>query len=177
MDEALLALLDKKDFDYITVKEICDKAGVNRSTFYLHYENTSELLAESVEYLIRNLRSRYGDSDLINVKNDSVDELLLFTPEYSVPYLQFIKEHKKAFTAAISQPNIFGVNNTFNKMYNLLFEPILEKFGVPQEERRYMVKFYISGIHAVITEWIKGGCTDEITHIADMIMKCVNHKH
>ena len=33
MDEALIALLEKKDFEYITVKEICDKAGVNRSTF------------------------------------------------------------------------------------------------------------------------------------------------
>ena len=40
MDEALLTLLEKKDFDFITVKEICVVANVNRSTFYLHYENT-----------------------------------------------------------------------------------------------------------------------------------------
>lgn len=33
MDEALLSLLQKKDYTYITVKEICEKAGVNRSTF------------------------------------------------------------------------------------------------------------------------------------------------
>lgn len=31
MDKAFLALLEKKDFAYITVKEICEKAGVNRS--------------------------------------------------------------------------------------------------------------------------------------------------
>ena len=36
MDKAFLALLEKKDFAYITVKEICEEAGVNRSTFYLH---------------------------------------------------------------------------------------------------------------------------------------------
>lgn len=36
MDEALLALLQKKDYEFITVKEVCEKAGVNRSTFYLH---------------------------------------------------------------------------------------------------------------------------------------------
>lgn len=40
MDEALILLLEKKDFEYITIKEICEKAGVNRSTFYIHYENT-----------------------------------------------------------------------------------------------------------------------------------------
>lgn len=38
MDMAFLQLLEKKKFDYITVKGICEKAGVNRSTFYLHYE-------------------------------------------------------------------------------------------------------------------------------------------
>ena len=48
MDEAFLELLEKKDFAYITVKEICEKAGVNRSTFYLHYENISDLLKETL---------------------------------------------------------------------------------------------------------------------------------
>ena len=42
MDEAFLALLAKKDFMYITVKEICEVAEVNRSTFYLHYETMSD---------------------------------------------------------------------------------------------------------------------------------------
>jgi AcrR family transcriptional regulator len=44
MDEALLILLERKDFAFISVKEICDKAGVNRSTFYLHYENMDDLM-------------------------------------------------------------------------------------------------------------------------------------
>ena len=50
MDEAFLALLEKKDFAYITVKEICEAAGVNRSTFYLHYETMADLLSESVSH-------------------------------------------------------------------------------------------------------------------------------
>ncbi len=48
MDEALLQLLEKKDFAFISVKEICQKAGVNRSTFYLHYETTNDLLEETI---------------------------------------------------------------------------------------------------------------------------------
>ena len=51
MDEAFLRLLEKIDISYITVKEICETAGVNRSTFYLHYETISDLLSESVNYL------------------------------------------------------------------------------------------------------------------------------
>ena len=49
MDQAFLELLEKKDFAYITVKEICHEAGVNRSTFYLHYETKDDLLKECIE--------------------------------------------------------------------------------------------------------------------------------
>ena len=52
MDEAFLTLLAKKDFEYITIKEICEVAGVNRSTFYLHYETVGDLLAESAQHII-----------------------------------------------------------------------------------------------------------------------------
>ena len=41
-DEALIYLLENKDIEYITIKEICNKAGVNRSTYYLHYENIND---------------------------------------------------------------------------------------------------------------------------------------
>lgn len=38
MDTALITLLKKKPLEYITVRELCETAGVHRSTFYLHYE-------------------------------------------------------------------------------------------------------------------------------------------
>ena len=50
-DEALIYLLEKKDAEYITIKEICTKAGVNRSTFYLHYESISDLIEETMNYI------------------------------------------------------------------------------------------------------------------------------
>ena len=52
MDLALISLLKKKSFDYITVSEICETAGVNRSTFYLHYMlNRLEIQCLSVSKL------------------------------------------------------------------------------------------------------------------------------
>lgn len=50
-DQALLDLLVKKDFEYITVKELCKKTGVNRSTFYLHYQNMNDVLDETLSLL------------------------------------------------------------------------------------------------------------------------------
>jgi AcrR family transcriptional regulator len=41
---AFLELLSTKRFEDITVSQICQKALINRSTFYFHYENKVELL-------------------------------------------------------------------------------------------------------------------------------------
>lgn len=60
MDEALLALLEKNDFEYISINEVCHLAGVNRSTFYLHYENMRDLLEESVGLMHGRFLSYFG---------------------------------------------------------------------------------------------------------------------
>ena len=57
MDEALIALLEEKDLEFITVKEICQRAGVNRSTFYLHYETIADLVNEALEQVDRRFLS------------------------------------------------------------------------------------------------------------------------
>lgn len=66
MNEALLILLEKKNYEFITVKEICKKAGVNRSTFYLHYETMDDLLTESIEYVIEKRNSRYSGQEILS---------------------------------------------------------------------------------------------------------------
>ena len=46
LKNALLALLESRHIDKISVKELCDEAGVNRSTFYRYYTLPKELLLE-----------------------------------------------------------------------------------------------------------------------------------
>ena len=84
MDKALISILEKKDFQYISVKEICHKAGVNRSTFYLHYETIIDLLEETTEYStvggqLPAMFAYYGEKqlDLSGLANrDQMDEVL-----------------------------------------------------------------------------------------------------
>ena len=104
MDEAFLALLEKKDFAYITVKEICAAAGVNRSTFYRHYETINDLLEESAGYINQQFVA-YMQHDTrsftAKIKTCPLNELYLVTPEYLTPYLSYIKEHQRLFRTAI----------------------------------------------------------------------------
>jgi AcrR family transcriptional regulator len=50
--ESLLSLLKEKSIDKITVKELCQGAELNRTTFYLHYGKPADVLAEIEDELI-----------------------------------------------------------------------------------------------------------------------------
>ena len=176
MDEALIMLLEKKDFEYITIKEICDTAGVNRSTFYLHYENTSDLLKETTRYIIDKHLSYYDiDKQRISLQFEACkrEELLFITEEYLVPYLTFIKDNQRLFRVSIKQFNSLNMDEVYNKMFKHIFNYILEHFNVPEKERVYVMKFYLTGIFAIVMEWLDNNCSDDMEMVIKVITDCV----
>ena len=180
MDEALLKLLEKKDFAYITVKEICEIAGVNRSTFYLHYETISDLLSESISYMNEQLLNYMKKDSAIfitKIRECSKDELYLVTPEYLIPYLNYIKEYKRLFRTATENAAVLDMENTYSRMFRHVFNPILDRYKVPECDRVYIMMFYIRGLMGIITIWLQNDCEDSVEHITDIIQKCVvRHK-
>ncbi|MBC1920421.1 TetR/AcrR family transcriptional regulator [Listeria booriae] len=58
---ALLTLLDEKDFKKITVTDIVTRADVNRGTFYKHYQEKEDLLNEIISDVLQNLEIAYQD--------------------------------------------------------------------------------------------------------------------
>lgn len=176
MNQALIEILNKKDFEYITIKEICEKAGVNRSTFYLHYENINELLEECIENINKNFLTYFNQSgkDFISkLKNCSNEELIFITPKYLTPYLTYIKENKIIHQVAVKHENIMNSVNKFNSLNNYVFKPIFSRFGIDEKKQKYIIKYYLSGITAIINEWIKDDCVDEISYIEELIMECI----
>lgn len=176
MDEALITLLEKKDFAFITIKEICEEAGVNRSTFYLHYENTSDLLREATQYIINKHFSYYNidQKDIIlKFENCERRELIFITHEYLTPYLTFIKENRKIFKIAIKQFQVMNMNEVYGKMFKYIFEPILERFNVPGKERPFVIKFYLTGVFAIVMEWLDNDCKEDTDFIIKLIYDCV----
>ena len=79
MNMALIEILKTKPFEFITVSEICKKAEVNRSTFYLHYENTKDLLEETIRNMMDNFVSYFvpdGKISPINFEESQKDKLV-----------------------------------------------------------------------------------------------------
>lgn len=53
MDAAMLELMKHTEFEKITVKKICETAGVNRSTFYAHFTDIYDMLDRMEDFCIR----------------------------------------------------------------------------------------------------------------------------
>ena len=176
MDEALITLLEKKDFAYITIKEICDAAGVNRSTFYLHYENTSDLLKETTRYIIDKHLAYYEiDKKRISLQFEACkrEELLFITDGYLLPYLTFIKENRRLFNVSIKHFNSLNMDEVYGRMFEHIFNPVLERFRIPEKERAYVMKFYLTGIFAIVMEWLDKNCSDDMATVIKVITDCV----
>ena len=180
MDLALISLLKKKPLAYITVSEICKAAGVNRSTFYLHYESIGDLLNETTRYLLDDFRGYYSDdmkAALYGLKDRDPDELIFITDEYLTPYLTYIRDHKEVFGVALLHNKTLGFEIVYQRMFDNIFDPILDKFHYPPDTRQYVMMYYLNGINAIIAEWIKNGCTKPIKEISEIISVCIYGKN
>ena len=176
MDEALFHLLEEKDFAYITVKEICERAGVNRSTFYLHYETVNDLLSESARYIIDKLIENMPQDSaefIEKIQTRPLEELHLITPEYLSPYLNFIKDHRRIFRTAVEQSSVLGLEDAYLALNRHVFAPILNRFRVPSSGQKYIMPFYIHGLMAIINEWLKEDCRDSVEHLISVMQLCI----
>ncbi len=174
MDQALLTLLEKKDFEYITIKEVCKEAKVNRSTFYLHYENIMDLVQETVESMNKQFLGYFKQNDFIDkIQTSKIDELYLIDDHYLNPYLNYIKDNKKLFKITLAKTETLNLNKSYQQLYLHILDPIMNRYQINQKERKYIIAFYINGIMAIIKEWLKEDCKESQEEILELIKKCV----
>ena len=176
MNEALISLLEVKDLEYISVKEICQTAGVNRSTFYLHYETLSDLVSETLETINKRFEAYFPESAGDVLKRPGEQEksaLFLVTRAYLLPYLRFIKENQNIYRAVYRSPVGMQCSERYGRLKRHILSPILQRFGVPDGLQEYYMAYYIEGISAIIRRWIDRNCEEEIETIAGIIQRCV----
>ena len=173
MNQALLFLLEKKDIEYITVTEIAQKAGVTRSTFYLHYDNVYELLEETIENLNKQFISSFSKE---KAHITSKAEAFLLTDEQLIPYLQFVKENKRVLRLIHEKPQLFQAGKAYQSMYERVFYPAISQFLTDEDERIYFLEFFTKGVVAIVNKWLSLDCKTEIGDLLKIIKRCVDYQ-
>lgn len=175
---ALGVMLEHKDFDKISISDICREARVSRTTFYGHCSDTSELLIIAVRVKLDELSDlikRIGAADIEKpLSAGRVEDLI--KNEILIPFLYCIEDNSQLFLSCFR--TTAGQKAMFNAVNNVFFMPLVKKNNlVNDKEIRYVSAFFITGLLAIIYEWISGGCKTEKSEICGLIRRCLGKNH
>lgn len=157
--EVFIKLLREKPIKDITVRELSDKADINRATFYLHYKDVFDLLEQIEEEIISEFTSVFE-----NFSQNFTNEDFLYSFK---ELLKFIEENKDLCIGLFIHG---GDKKFFEKLVNILMSKCFEK----NKYSRYGFAFAMAGCVGVIIEWIKDEMIDDIDSVATTALILIN---
>ena len=140
IEEALFKLMEKKDFEKISVGEIAEVAGVHRATFYRHFTSKEDVV---VQYL-SNLLTSSQDQALLKINFKA----------YIFPVFQTLYDHKREMLcihhAHLSSLLSHVLEDYFD--FHELFLPTEKQSHLDQED--YAMAYRIGGIYFCLVLWL-----------------------
>jgi AcrR family transcriptional regulator len=81
IDEAFLAVLNDKGFEELSVQDVADRAGINRATFYAHYGDKYDLMAD---WIRKDFTDKLQEKNLLvrDSNEGSVQEIIMLVCAY-----------------------------------------------------------------------------------------------
>lgn len=91
IQSGFLSMLNKKNFDDISITDICQEANINRGTFYNHYKTTYYLLND----LMKNTYESFNHSMRIYLKGKTITNIKNYLDkDVLIPYMKFVKKNR-----------------------------------------------------------------------------------
>lgn len=161
--DALMALIQEKGYDAVTIEEITERANLGRTTFYLHYQSKDDLLLDHHADFTAHL----------SLDRLSREQLLGSEPQPEmVTFLQEISEGKTvylAFTRAKDADVI--MRSVRQRMMENLQESLQEAFpdAEPLVPLEILTHYLVRGQISLIDWWITNRTGYEANQIATML--------
>ncbi|MCD8118391.1 MAG: TetR/AcrR family transcriptional regulator [Lachnospiraceae bacterium] len=143
--QAFCELYRTKPISKITIKEITDLAGYNRSTFYQYFKDVYELL----EYM-ENEMITIGLEKILSFELEAPD----FNQQFVVSLTQVLKEHENYSIILLRN----GAGSAF---YQKILEHVVpflrERYQISEENTKavYILEFCLTGMLTMMTHWLK----------------------
>ena len=150
IEKIFLQLIQKKNIDEISVSSICEKANLNRSTFYSNYIDIYDL-AEKIK---QHMELEFAQFQLSNNAKQDEDGYLNMI-KYIKNNQMFFKTYFKLEDISKSLPTQYRVELA-KKYYDNKFID-------------YHIEFFRAGLNAVIKKWLSNGCKETPEEINEII--------
>lgn len=145
---ALIELMDKKTFEKITIKDIAEKAGVSRITFYRHFNSKMDIIDKKNKSITEEcLKKSIKEKDA-----KSIEEFILYVFNVLLKNKRYLKVLYK---------------ERLDVMITLNLDKALYKYGTHNTYRRI---FYTGGCFNILLEWIKNDFKDDPKEMVKEIM-------
>ncbi|WMT43066.1 TetR/AcrR family transcriptional regulator [Paenibacillus sp. D2_2] len=173
---ALIELVLEQGFESVSVKDITNKAGINRGTFYIHYTDKYDLMNKSQEEVMKELSSVINKHYPNIITEFSKDETSKIPFRLSVIIFRYLDENSDFIKAVLSpQGDLsfqlklkrFMWEVLFHKNFNDLLDN--KKTLIP---KNYIISYVASAHIGIIQEWIENGkkeSPEEMAHILSTI--------
>ncbi|MBM0065536.1 TetR/AcrR family transcriptional regulator [Alkalicoccobacillus gibsonii] len=167
LKEALVGLLKEKSISSITVKELCEMADINRSTFYGHYTDPYDLLEKISEEVVDDM---YKTLNQYNFNEE--EEALQMTEKI----LEYAAEKSDLCQVLLSG----SADTTFKRQVMELTQRIIMKdymkiMNVQEEISSYLPLLVLSGSIDAIENWLVHGQQESPKEMALLIHRFTNY--
>lgn len=155
--EAFCELYKSKPIEKITVKELIQKAGYSRATFYNYFKDAYDLL-ECVE---NDFISSLLETITSNIEQNKVEDFVH-------TFVELVKSEERYINVFMNSYN----NSSFIEKLKIEALPLLlSAFHVPTDNitAQYALEFYISGLIPVIGTWLKNSQDISTEELAQLI--------
>ena len=142
----------KKAVNQITVSEVCNQAGINRSTFYAHYLDVYDVVEKveqtMSEQLTRSFLEKLEEGESLD---ECYTEMFRFIRDYQEFYRLYFNSFHRSETIGIA----------WNLLKDRLKEVNFQTFGYKsQEELAYHGDFFVFGLTAMLRRWVERECPE-----------------
>jgi AcrR family transcriptional regulator len=161
--DSLMELLEDKPISKITVKELCERADINRTTFYAHYDSPADLLVqiedETLAWANEKIMDMLGKPDRRETISD-MEEIFTYLIENS-SYMKVLLSERG---------DVSFQKRLFELIYLSCDLAPLQAAKVKDDElREYYLVFAVSGSIGLIQQWLKDGPVKSAKEMAEII--------
>ena len=156
--DALLLLMNEKEFDDISITEICDKASVSRMAYYRNYYTKKDIIIEYLKDIATDFKKQSHSFSKNNEYTNKNVIRFLFT--YFKKYAYFIKTLRKA--------NLSGLLQECLNQY--LENEIIFKDQISTYEKYHMYS-YSGALYNVYMKWIDNDMQESIEEMTEIFCK------
>jgi AcrR family transcriptional regulator len=161
LKDALITLMQEQHISKISIRRLCEVAGINRGTFYAHYSDQYDLLHQLEQEAIDNLK-RY-------LENQEYPENQPVSAQILTVILEYVKENASLFRMLLSENCDIAFQQDIMELAQIItFSP---EPAVDARTLEYITIYGISGCITMLQKWLGEGVKESPAEISELIMQ------